>query len=277
MDRPFFILAILSLCLVGGFAHSPVLAIEPGEDCTWIVLSNEENPRMEPKTAAKRLGKILKFGERYSGRLLETDKRKWVELDIEGESVYVPEIFVVEEVEAPEINLPIGEEVVDRWHPISQDYHPTDLVPLGAQWSYQAQSKHQLRRQAAQAAERLLKDAKKAGLQLRVASAYRAPAQQRIGYLKTIKRDGWGQNTVAKPGHSEHHLGTTLDLTNLDPKKLLVESFGETPEGIWLKANASRYGFRLSYTRENTDVTGYAPEPWHIRYMGRFGSALPTK
>ena len=72
----------------------------------------------------------------------------------------------------------------------------------------------------------------------------------------------------AKPGHSEHQLGTTIDFTTPRVDYDLVESFGATPEGQWLAQNAGRFGFVMSYPQDKEQVTGYAYEPWHFRYVG---------
>lgn len=44
--------------------------------------------------------------------------------------------------------------------------------------------------------------------------------------------------------------------------------FGETPEGIWLKENAHRFGYIIRYLEGRESETGYQYEPWHIRYVG---------
>ena len=69
----------------------------------------------------------------------------------------------------------------------------------------------------------------------------------------------------ALPGYSEHHLGTVLDLHDgVGPP--LEESFADTEAFAWLQAHAGRFGFALSYPRENP--YGIAYEPWHWRYHG---------
>jgi D-alanyl-D-alanine carboxypeptidase len=45
--------------------------------------------------------------------------------------------------------------------------------------------------------------------------------------------------------------------------------FAHTAAGRWLARNAWRWGFIVRYQPETTAVTGYAPEPWHLRYVGR--------
>ena len=67
----------------------------------------------------------------------------------------------------------------------------------------------------------------------------------------------------ALPGHSEHHLGTTLDLHGGDGP-LLEAGFERTAAFAWLQRHARRFGFTLSYPRDNP--WGIAYEPWHWRF-----------
>ncbi len=65
---------------------------------------------------------------------------------------------------------------------------------------------------------------------------------------------------VAAPGFSEHHTGRALDLGC--PGHLeLEEEFASTAAFRWLQEHAGRYGFRLSYARDNPFGIGF--EPWH--------------
>lgn len=64
----------------------------------------------------------------------------------------------------------------------------------------------------------------------------------------------------AVPGYSEHHTGRALDITTPDTRAL-EEAFETTPAFEWLSKHASRYGFFLSYPRDN--ALGMAYEPWH--------------
>jgi D-alanyl-D-alanine carboxypeptidase len=41
-----------------------------------------------------------------------------------------------------------------------------------------------------------------------------------------------------------------------------------TPEAVWIAANAHKYGFIVSYPDGKEHITGYAYEPWHVRYVG---------
>ena len=69
----------------------------------------------------------------------------------------------------------------------------------------------------------------------------------------------------APPGYSEHHTGRAVDVGTPGVRSLEVE-FEETPAFRWLAANASRFGFVLSYPRDN--ACGYIYEPWHWCFQG---------
>ena len=61
----------------------------------------------------------------------------------------------------------------------------------------------------------------------------------------------------ARPGHSQHQLGTTADITSDSVDHKLVASFGDTQEGKWLASNAYKYGFVLAYPAGYEQITGY--------------------
>lgn len=69
---------------------------------------------------------------------------------------------------------------------------------------------------------------------------------------------------LAPPGYSEHHSGTAIDIggTDLLP---FDEEFENSPAYLWLAGNANRFGFFLSFPRDN--FFGYVHEPWHWRYI----------
>ncbi|WP_438479879.1 M15 family metallopeptidase [Oleiharenicola lentus] len=101
------------------------------------------------------------------------------------------------------------------------------------------------------------------GVKLLQLSGYRSTARQ----TKLIRRKlAAGQTIeevlryVAAPGCSEHHTGRALDIGSPQHCEL-DEDFAKTPEFRWLKKNAARFGFHLSYPRGNAHGIGY--EPWH--------------
>lgn len=113
--------------------------------------------------------------------------------------------------------------------------------------------------------EDMLKDAKADGVNLTVVSAYRSfetQAELKGAYLQSY---GSGANTFsADQGYSEHQLGTTLDFSTPDLGGGLG-GFGDTKAYTWLKENAHKYGFTLSYPEGNSY---YVYEPWHWRFVG---------
>lgn len=62
----------------------------------------------------------------------------------------------------------------------------------------------------------------------------------------------------APSGFSEHHTGLAVDINSLE------EDFEETKEFDWLNKNAFKFGFEMSFPRNNSQGVGY--EPWHWRY-----------
>lgn len=64
----------------------------------------------------------------------------------------------------------------------------------------------------------------------------------------------------APPGYSEHHTGRAVDLTTDGVRPLELE-FEGTAAFAWLSRHAERFGFVLSYPRQNR--YGYLYEPWH--------------
>lgn len=72
----------------------------------------------------------------------------------------------------------------------------------------------------------------------------------------------------SQAGHSEHQTGYTMDLDSFE------ESYGATPEGIWLAENCWRYGFIIRYPKFKEEITGYTYEPWHVRWLGKSTAKL---
>lgn len=71
---------------------------------------------------------------------------------------------------------------------------------------------------------------------------------------------------VAPPGYSEHSTGLAIDFGNRNGNCNLEQCFKSDPVGRWLRENAARFGFRLSFPEGNPQ--GVSFEPWHYRYVG---------
>ncbi len=114
--------------------------------------------------------------------------------------------------------------------------------------------------------------AQKDNISLIVFSGYRRPEIQ-ILLKRWWKSQGVVNNEdtygLAEAGHSEHQLGTTVDMSGksigyVGPS----DKFGTSKEGLWLKKNSYKYGFIMSYPKGKESETGYQYEPWHFRYIG---------
>jgi len=125
-----------------------------------------------------------------------------------------------------------------------------------------------LRAEALNAFLAMAQAARKDGAELRIVSSYRSGSYQEGLYERAVRRDGLSQRYSAPPGHSEHQLGTTVDLSDARGTSVLEEGFARTFESRWLEQNAERFGFRRSYRDDTVARTGYVTEPWHWRYHG---------
>jgi D-alanyl-D-alanine carboxypeptidase len=120
--------------------------------------------------------------------------------------------------------------------------------------------------------EALLADSDREGLGFKIASAFRSFDYQESVHAATVSARGRAEadRVSARAGFSEHQTGLAVDLTTpVDPACDFDACFAGTPGGRWLPANAWRYGFVVRYQPDTVAVTGYSPEPWHLRYVGR--------
>ncbi len=152
------------------------------------------------------------------------------------------------------------------------DYVPNDLVEPDIPFYFsEALEKKKLRSEAAIHMEELFAAASEAGFNLLGASGYRSYATQKGIYDNNVANRGLvaTDKVSARPGHSEHQTGLALDVTLESLGYRLVSTLGEMDEGLWLKENAHQYGFIIRYPKEDTSITGYSYEPWHLRYIGQ--------
>ena len=113
-------------------------------------------------------------------------------------------------------------------------------------------------------------DAEKDGIYLVLLSGYRSiKLQKQIFYsLKSIRNQIASERArvSAPPGYSEHSTGFAIDIGDAYEREAdFEESFENTSAFKWLKNNAAKYHFRLSFDKDQTNVDY---EPWHWRYEG---------
>ena len=123
---------------------------------------------------------------------------------------------------------------------------------------------------AALALRELMTQARADGVGIVPISGFRTVAYQEMLFNKAVAKYGSekaAERWVARPGNSEHHTGYAIDLGDeKDPASDVEASFELTEAFHWLQPNASRFGFEMSFPRNN--LVGVNYEPWHWRFVG---------
>jgi|SRR5579859_5046829 len=162
---------------------------------------------------------------------------------------------------------------------LPRDFQPADMAIVPLAPKNQAFQPIPLRRVVQQPLLDMLDAMNQAGLSIWVMSGYRSYSDQELAYEK------WQRlypdrvaDISAVPGHSEHQLGLAVDFSTPYMANLYGDffnvRFSTTPEGQWLSKQAAYYGFTLSYPEWAPQITGYAWEPWHYRYVGSLAQEL---
>jgi D-alanyl-D-alanine carboxypeptidase len=184
------------------------------------------------------------------------------------------------------------------------DYAPSDLVDLRTQKAVASEKDCEkvqcLRKDAAAALADMMAAMAKQGFPGHVESAYRSYFAQCSTFLHWVEKAGGdfcdAAEQSALPGHSQHQLGTTVDLFTeewkKDPRGVFREGFGCTDAGQWLQKHSWEFGFVMPYPIHPDDrhpkqkcvvrwdipvpinpMTGYRFEHWHYRYVGKENAA----
>jgi D-alanyl-D-alanine carboxypeptidase len=159
--------------------------------------------------------------------------------------------------------------LVDTGRALGEGYHPNDLRNI-SEAGFPFTDGLAVRQLVVADLAALREAAAANGTPLSILAAYRSYAQQADLYARRVEElgDSEAGSRVARPGHSEHQLGTTIDVTS-EGETDVDQSWGATPAGQWIATHAHEYGFLLSYPLDGEDRTCYDYEPWHLRYVGR--------
>jgi len=165
--------------------------------------------------------------------------------------------------------------LVDWILTVGKDYAPPDLVPVTEAGIAGSGS---IREVAIDDLGAMAKAAAEAGTPIAVSSPYRSYDDQ-VGLLN------YGSNTYGyesavwfwqRPGHSEHQLGLAIDFMSAGGGSPLEGDWATTPAGRWMADNAWKYGWVMSYPKDEkgarplfSEITCFHYEPWHYRYLGR--------
>ncbi len=162
-------------------------------------------------------------------------------------------------------NIVIGSAHINKYNPIPLKYKPNDLIRIPNRYMVYKKNAF-LRKKAYNAFKAMIDDARKKGIIIKLVSCYRSSRLQEWLYKRAVKRNP-KQSSSAKPGHSEHQLGTTADISSPEVGYRLTKKLYNTKTHNWIKLNAKKYGIYISYPKNNTK--GYDWEPWHLRYWGK--------
>jgi len=160
--------------------------------------------------------------------------------------------------------------LVDKRHALPPDYEPADLVSLNDYHLATTRKDLRLRKAIMDAVLEMDAAASADGIRLVFASSYRSFEYQDGLFKRYSAAHGEAEASrfSARPGTSQHQLGTAIDFDPID------DAFATTEAGEWMAANAWRFGFSLSFPPGMESVTGYIWESWHYRYITKPGAAL---
>jgi D-alanyl-D-alanine carboxypeptidase len=179
----------------------------------------------------------------------------------------------VEEESIPTVTNPTSVAVmVNKQRSLPKNYVPDDLVQPDVPFSFTGESEKKLMRsEAAKALEELFAQAEKDEININAVSGYRSYITQKFLFNHYVRTQGeeHARRYSAYPGTSEHQTGLAMDVSSPSVNNILEDILGETKEGQWLAEHAPTYGFIIRYPQGKEEVTGYAYEPWHLRYVGK--------
>lgn len=159
--------------------------------------------------------------------------------------------------------------LLDPTFRLASTYAPSDLTSTSAAG---LNGGHTVRALVIADLRAMASAARAAGARLAIQSAYRSYSTQKATFDRWVRLHGYERALLesARAGHSEHQLGTAIDVKSyggIAPWDMA--DWGTTRAGRWMRTHAWKYGFVMPYPKDRTSVTCYIYEPWHWRYVGR--------
>ncbi|NJR78872.1 M15 family metallopeptidase [Sphingomonas sp. 36D10-4-7] len=201
----------------------------------------------------------------HDARILATRARGWKALAAAALVVAAPAQAQL----CDDRNAPVAADGRALGHLPYGDVAPGELASVAAEMAVSACA---LRREVLPDLERLLAAA---GGQVLALSCHRSIArQQAVFCAERATAADTRALSVAPPGHSEHATGYALDFAFRPRLNGCADAEGcvvANPGFRWLVANASRFGFEMSFPAGNAQ--GVKWEPWHWRWVGASAGA----
>lgn len=154
---------------------------------------------------------------------------------------------------------------INKYYKVNEDYEPSEITNINLQYAY---ANNKLAKVANDAYIAMWNAAKESDLKLIVNTSYRTYKSQETMYENTKATSGTraADNQVARPGHSDHQSGLSIDVFEINSQTMAT--FKDSPAYAWLKENAYKFGFIERYPEGKEYITGFTYEPWHWRYVG---------
>ena len=164
--------------------------------------------------------------------------------------------------------MPLGKENFVNFNSLSNTYKTNDFTEP----NYDDNEKTDVEKNAYEAYLELQSALKTQGIEIGIDSAYRSIAEQERIMRDFTEKYGeeYARKTVAIPGTSEHHTGLAIDIVpKVDGEwKWENEDMMKLPELFAvIHKELPKHGFILRFPKGKEEITGYAYEPWHIRYV----------
>ncbi len=155
--------------------------------------------------------------------------------------------------------------LVNKYNYLTKEFKVDDLEDVSILHMY---GKQKLRKEAYDKFKEMFNAAKEENITIIINSSFREYEYQQNLWNNYASQNGeaWADSYAARAGYSEHETGLAIDVTTYGVKK--QEDFEKTEAFTWLTKNAHKYGFILRYPKGKENITGYAYEPWHYRYLG---------
>lgn len=153
--------------------------------------------------------------------------------------------------------------LVNKTHQIPEGWEPDDLVKV-------CDSEQYLRKEAAEAYEKLYNEAVSRNIAVFSISGYRTNDTQTRYWTNMCNVYGieYASAYSAYPGRSEHQLGLAIDVSFKTTGDRLSAIVADSEIGKFMATEGHNYGFIIRYPEDKVAITNYGYEPWHLRYVG---------
>ena len=164
----------------------------------------------------------------------------------------------------------------DDWEAVIELEDAQNTIPDGVELNkdndYLATDVFKVEKKALAAFRALQADLEKDGITILLDSTYRSVARQEELWKQFEADKGieYTKKYVAVPGYSEHHTALAIDVCLLKDGVIINDNdqmIAEKEIFSEIHKRLADYGFILRFPEGKDDITGYAYEPWHFRYV----------